>query len=208
RFRKQRKSLAREVLRLEAEAEKFRGTEEAANAQVATLQAAAARANAKRIEADIAAAVLRSPIDGVILTKDVDKHVGENIQAGTAFAEVAAMDAWDLRIEVDQRDIGKVGRHLADGAINVSYILYSQTAYTLGAKLNDTRQISAAAEARETEHVFVVTLPKVEIPDMIQGALRPGLTGRARIELGTRPLGWILGGRIWNWLQIKLINWL
>jgi biotin carboxyl carrier protein len=200
----------KEVLRLEAEAERFRGAgvEGAeASAQVASLQAAAARANAKRIEADIEAATLRSPIEGVVLTKDVEKHAGETFQAGTPFAEVAAMDVWNLRIDVDQRDIGKVGRRLSFGPINVSYILYSQTAYTLGTKLTDPSQISAAAEARENEHVFMVTVRNVEIPETIHGALRPGLTGRARIELGTRPLGWILGGKLWNWLQIKMINW-
>lgn len=201
----------KEVLRLEAEAQKYRGAgvEGAeASAQVASLQAAAARENAKRIEAEIESTTLRSPIDGVVLTKDVDKHAGEFVQAGTVFSEVASMDIWNLRIDVDQRNIGRIGRRLANGPLNVSYILYSQTAYTLQTQLTDPRQISAAAEARETEHVFLVTINDVQIPPHIKGSLRPGLTGRARIELGTRPLGWILGGRLWNWLQIKLINWL
>jgi biotin carboxyl carrier protein len=197
----------KDVLRLQAEAEKYRGAGDEASAQVASLQAAAAHENTKRLQADIDSATMRSPIDGVVLTKDVEKHAGEFIQAGTAFTEVASMDVWNLRIDIDQRDIGRVGRRLVEGPINVSYILYSQTAYTLGTKLNDLRQISAAAEARETEHVFLVTVNNVEIPQNIKAALRPGLTGRARIELGTRPLGWILGRRIWNWLQIKLINW-
>lgn len=198
----------KDVLRLEAESERYRGAGDEASAQVASLQAAAARENTKRLQAEIESTTLRSPIDGVVLTKDVDKHQGEFIQAGTPFSEVASMDIWNLRIDVDQRDIGKVGRRLARGPIPVSYILYSQTAYTLEAKLTDPREISAAAEARETEHVFLITLPNVEIPEHMKGALRPGLTGRARIELGTRPLGWILGGRLWNWLQIKLISWL
>jgi biotin carboxyl carrier protein len=198
----------KDVLRLEAEAERYRGAGDEASAQVASLQAAAARQNTKRLEADIESATLRSPIDGVVLTKDVEKHAGEFVQAGTPFTEVASMDVWNLRIDIDQRDIGKIGRKLSAGPVKVSYILYSQTAFTLDAKLTDPRQISAAAEAREADHVFLVTIHNVEIPDLVKGALRPGLTGRARIELGTRPLGWILGGRLWSWLQIKLINWL
>jgi biotin carboxyl carrier protein len=198
----------KEVLRLTAEGEKYRGAGDEANAQVASLQAAAVKENTKRIQAEIESTTLRSPIDGVVLTKDVDKHVGEFIQAGTVFSEVATMDVWNLRIDVDQKDIGKVSRRLSNGPIDVSYILYSQTAFTLSAKLTDSRQISAAAEAREADHVFLVTIHNVTIPPDVTGALRPGLTGRARIEIGTRPLGWILGGRLWNWLQIKLINWL
>jgi biotin carboxyl carrier protein len=197
----------KEVLRLTAEGEKYRGAGDEANAQVASLQAAAVKENTKRIQAEIESTTLRSPIDGVVLTKDVDKHVGEFIQAGTVFSEVATMDVWNLRIDVDQKDIGKVSRRLSNGPIDVSYILYSQTAFTLSAKLTDSRQISAAAEAREADHVFLVTIHNVTIPPDVTGALRPGLTGRARIEIGTRPLGWILGGRLWNWLQIKVIKW-
>jgi hypothetical protein len=200
-------SARKEVLRLEAEAERFRGIGDEASAQVASLQAGSARANVKRLQADLDSATLRSPIDGVILSKDLEKHTGEFIQAGTPFTEVASLDHWNLRIDVDQKDIGRLSRKLANGPLKVNYILYGQTDYSLAAKLENASQISSAAEARETEHVFTVTLKNVQIPESIQGALRPGFTGRAWIEFGTRPLGWIWAGKIWNWFQLRFINW-
>jgi hypothetical protein len=193
----------KDAARLEAEGERLRGAGDEAGAQVASLQAGAVRENAKRLETDIAAATLRSPIDGVVITKDVEKHVGEFVQVGTGLAEVAGMDSWDLRIDVDQENIGKVEKRLDKGPIDVGFILYSQTAHTLQSKLDSRRQISAAAEARDAAHVFVITLANVQMPETIRASMRPGLTGRAKIDLGRRPLGWIWARGIWNWLQMK-----
>jgi len=196
----------KETARLEAEGERYRGAGDEASAQVASLQAAAARENAKRLEGDIAAGTLRSPINGVILTKDVEKHVGEFIQVGTVVAEVAALEDWNLKMDVNQRDIGKLEEQLTGKPLPVTYILYSQTAHTLAGELSNVRQISAAAEARENEHVFVVTLEKVTVPTEVQASLRPGLTGKAKVDLGRRPLGWLWMTRVWKWVQMRMIG--
>lgn len=206
RFETELDGVRKDILRLDAESERYRAAGDEAAAQVASLQAASARENAKRLESDIAAGTLRSPIKGVILTKDVEKHAGEFIQTGTALAEVAALDAWHLKMDVNQRDIGKVERVLARGPLDVGYILYSQTAHTLSAKLSNPRQISAAAEARDTDHVFVVTLDDVKVPEEVKGSLRPGLTGKAKIDLGRASLGWIWLRRIWDWTQLRMIG--
>jgi biotin carboxyl carrier protein len=197
----------KETARLDAESERHRGAGDEASAQVASLQAAAARENIKKLEADLAAATLRSPIDGVILTKDVEKHVGEFIQAGTALAEVGGTEEWDLKIDVNQRDIGRLEKRLEGGALDVNYILYSQTAHTLGARLEKKQQISSAAEARETEHVFIVTIEGIQVPKEVESALRPGLTGRAKVNLGFKPLGWIWGAGVWRWFQLWAMRW-
>ncbi|MEQ1858575.1 MAG: HlyD family efflux transporter periplasmic adaptor subunit [Chthoniobacteraceae bacterium] len=206
RFETELDGVRKDIARLEAEAERYRGAGDEAGAQVASLQAASSRENAKRLESDIAAGTLRSPITGVILTKDIEKRAGEFIQIGTVLAEVAALNGWEMKMDVDQRNIGKVEGRLDRGPVTMSYILYSQTAHTLTATLSSSRQISAAAEAREAEHVFVVTIDDVIIPKEIESSMRPGLTGRAKIDLGRKPLGWLWLTRIWSWLEMRLIG--
>lgn len=206
RFETELDGVRKDILRLDAESERYRAAGDEAGAQVASLQAASSRENAKRLEADIAAGTLRSPIEGVILTKDVEKHAGEFIQTGTVLAEVAALDAWNVKMDVNQHDIGKVERRLTGGPLDVSYILYSQTAHTLESKLTNLRQISAAAEARDTDHVFVITIEDVQIPEGIKDSMRPGLTGKAKVDLGRKPLGWIWLRGIWEWLQLRMIG--
>ncbi len=206
RFETELDGVRKDIARLDAEAERYRAAGDEAGAQVNSLQAASARENAKRLEADIASGTLRSPIDGVILTKDVEKHAGEFIQTGTALAEVAALDAWHLKMDVNQNDLGHLEKKLEGHELPVSYILYSQTAHTLSSKLTNPRQISAAAEARETEHVFVVTLDDIQIPPDLRDSMRPGLTGKAKIDLGRKPLGWLWVRRVWDWVQLRMLR--
>jgi hypothetical protein len=198
-----------ERMRLLAEAERLRGgpQPDEAGAQVALLQARAAEQNSKKLQLDIAAGTLRSPIDGVVLTKDLELRAGEFIQPGTLFAEVAALDAWVLQIEVPEKRIGRIETYVPKTGdpkpLNVRYILYSQSALKLDTRLTSHGQISAAAHPRETENVFLISLTDLQLPDDLKPQLRPGLTGRASIELGRRPLCFIWAGRVINWARLK-----
>jgi hypothetical protein len=60
--------------------------------------------------------------------------------------------------------------------------------------------------AREKENVFIVTLKNIAVPEDLKAALRPGLTGRGKIELGRRPLIAIWGSRVWEWFQMRMIG--
>ena len=193
--------------RLNAEAERYRALGDEAAANVASLQMAVADANEKKINADIASAVLRSRIEGVVVTKDLELHIGESLQAGTAFAEVASLDAWEAQIDLNEKKVGLVEKELAKGKpVEVSFRLYSQGAHTFRAKLERHEQISSQAMAREKENVFLITLKNIDVPPALQAALRPGLTGRGKIELGRRPLIAIWTSRIWNWFQMRMIG--
>ena len=201
-----------ERLRLLADAERSRGgaqPDEAA-AQIAMLQAKAAEEAGKKIKLDIEAATLRAPIDGVVLTKGLELRVGEPIQAGTQFAEIASLENWELQIEVPEKKIGLIEKFVPKSGdprpLEVRYILYSQSARRLATKLERHEQISAAAYPRETENVFVVTVQNLALPAELKPALRPGLTGRASVEMGRKPLIFIWVRNVWNWGRLKWIG--
>ena len=198
---------AQERRRLNAEAERYRALGDEAAANVAFLQAAVADQNEKRINADIASAVLRSRIDGVVVTKELELHIGEYLQAGAPFAEVAALDSWEAQVDLREKKIGFVEKELAKGhPVDVSFVLYSQSSHTFHSKLERHEQISSQAIARENENVFLITLKDIEVPPALQSALRPGFTGRAKIELGRRPLIALWARRIWEWFQMRMIG--
>ena len=67
-------------------------------------------------------------------------------------------------------------------------------------------QISAVAYPREKENVFILTVQDVAVPEEIKSALRPGLTGRAKVELGRRPLGFIWARKVANWMRLRWIG--
>ena len=88
----------------------------------------------------------------------------------------------------------------------VHYLLYCQSAHALDASLQSREQISAAAYPKETENVFILTFRDLQIPGPLQLALRPGLTGRATIELGRKPFLAFAWERLNNWLQMRRIG--
>jgi multidrug efflux pump subunit AcrA (membrane-fusion protein) len=203
--------LAQDKLRLENEAKRLSGQGDEASAQVALAEARAADEQEKLLRADLEATTLRAPLDGRVLTKDIELHAGEFIQPGTPFAEVAGLDRWEVQTEVNEKQIGNVEKRFPVGGgdgqpINMSFILYSQSAHTFRTQILHHEQISATAFPREKENVFIVTVPNVEVPAALQGSLRPGLTGRAKIELGRRPLILIWGSKILNWMRLKLVG--
>jgi biotin carboxyl carrier protein len=201
-----------ERLRLLAEAERYRGgpQPDEAGAQVALIQARAAEQNGKKLQLDIAAATLRSPIDGVVLTKDLELRTGEFIQAGTTFAEVAALNDWMLQIDVPEKKIGKIEKYVPKTGdarpLDVRYILYSQSALKLMTRLSSHDEISAAAHPRDTENVFIISLKDLALSEDLKPALRPGLTGRASVELGRKPLCFIWAQRVWDWARLKWLH--
>jgi multidrug resistance efflux pump len=196
-----------EFIRANAEADRLRGLGDEGQAKVAALQAVISEKNAARLQADIAAATLRSPIDGVVLTKDLELHAGEFIQAGSPFAEVASMDSWQLQVEVNERKVGRLEKQLAKGEpLPVNFILYSHSAHKLSTVLDRPDRISAMAYPRENQNVFYITLPNIQAPAEVREDFRPGLTGRAKINLHREPLFvWILTG-IADWTRLKMLH--
>jgi multidrug resistance efflux pump len=198
---------AQERRRYLAEAERARALGDEAAANVAFLQASVAEENEKKITADIASATLRARIDGVVVTKDLELHIGEFLQPGVPFAEVAALDAWEAQLDLSEKKIGLVEKKLAQGKpVDVSFVLYSQSSHTFRGKIEKHEQISSQAMARDKENVFIVTLKNIDIPPQLKSAMRPGLTGRAKIQLGRRPLIAIWTSRTWAWFQMRMIG--
>ncbi len=197
-----------ERFRALAEADRYRGLGDEAQANVAALSAVISEKNAEKLQKDIAAATLRSPIDGIVLTKDLELHAGEFIQPGSPFAEVAALTAWELQVEVNEKKVGKLEKEMADKGrpLPVNYILYSQSAHKLSANLESMQQISAMAYPREAENVFIVTLPRIEAPADLKNDFRPGLTGRAKIDLHREPLIVWFGKGVADWVRLKFIH--
>jgi len=189
--------------RLEAEAARQRGQGKEALARIAALEAQAQGENEKRLELEIALAELRSPLDGVVMTPDVHLKTGGFLQAGETLAEVASVDAWDLRLTLPEADLSLLEEALAAGPVPVRCLLYTQSAREFQAVITEPGQISPVLEPGAEGGVFTVTLPRVEAPPELVPLLRPGLTGRVRISLHERPAGVVFLRGFTRWLRMR-----
>ena len=200
-------SVEQERLRYIADADRVRATGDEAAAQVSMLEVNVLEAQAKKIQADIDSATLRSPIDGTVMTKDLELRAGEVLQEGAPFAEIDDLTAWQLHAEINERDIADVEQAFQrKGGLDLTYFLYSQSAYRLQAHIASRQQISATAYPRDKENVFIVTVDNPPIPPSIIADIRPGITGRARLDLGREPLLITIARRFYRWCQFRMIG--
>jgi hypothetical protein len=148
----QLKGALEEKLGATAEAERFRGMNEPAGMEIALTRVRAAEAKAKGLQRDIAAATLRSPIDGVVLTKDIELSRGVFLQAGTDFTIIGALDSWDLQVHLHEKQVGRVETLLDERKdVPVRFILYTHNTHELGGVLKD--RTSAKMPCRKTHSV-------------------------------------------------------
>jgi len=196
-----------EKLRYAADADRVRAAGDEAAAQVSLLEVKVLDQQAKKLQADIDSATLRSPIDGTVMTKDLELRAGEILQEGAPFAEIDDLSAWQLHAEIDERDIAAVEDAFENkGPLDLTYILYSQSAHRLHAQINSQEQISASAYPREKINVFIVTIDNPPIPADIEKDIRPGLAGRAQLDLGRESLLITIARKLYRWCQFRMIG--
>lgn len=151
-----------------AEATLERAIADNASAKASVSQAKATLAT---YETDISKAVIRSPINGVVLTRDVEpgQTVAAAYQAPTLFTLAAELTKMELHVNVDEAD--------------VSHIQESQKAtFSVAAYPNrtfDARIVRANYGSTTTSGVVTyTTVLKVDNSDLL---LRPGMTATADI---------------------------
>ena len=154
------------------------------------------RAEMERTRLRIANAQLRSPIDGVVMTPDLQNAVGEHLDAGATFAQVLNLASARINIAVDQADA-----NLVQAGQTAAIKLSSFPAQTLHGQVFG---ISPEAQPNADGRFFYahVLLPNGS------AQLRTGMDGRAKIFAGYRPAGYVLlrGPALWLWE--KLWDWI
>jgi multidrug efflux pump subunit AcrA (membrane-fusion protein) len=146
--------------------------------RAAALRAEQAQAQLGLADNRIAEASVRAPIDGAVMGEDLRRRVGAQISRGDTLFEVAAPGAYRAEIMVADADVSR----LAPG----QSVRVSLDAFTLGGARATVQRIYPLAETNQKGAAFRV-IAALEPTDQ---PLKPGMTGRARIETGWRPLGW------------------
>lgn len=139
----------------------------------ATATVAQAQATLQATQTDIGKAVIRSPINGVVLTRKIEpgQTVAAAFQAPVLFTLAEDLTQMELHVDVDEADIGQV-KEGQDGEFTVAAYLDR----TFQAKIVQTRYGSQTVDGVVTYE----TVLKVDNKDM---SLRPGMTATADITV-------------------------
>ena len=152
-----------------------------------------------RIEHEIDQCTLWSPIEGTVLTEDVEQKQYSTPRQGDPLMEVASFSDWELVVDVPESEVAGVraaldrAAHRAaidgrpDEGIEVEYILYPwpDTRYSVQARGAAT--LLPASLQSKNANVFRLQV-KLDPKDLPPGIAMSGVTGRAKVHVGTKPL--------------------
>jgi multidrug efflux pump subunit AcrA (membrane-fusion protein) len=155
---------------------------------------------------DLSESVVASPLDGAVISKDLDLLLGEVVQPGTPLCDVASLENWDLQIRVPEADAGPLERALQKGrTLPVRYALQARADLTLRAGVSSPSEISQMVYPENGGGLVYVTLRGIDLPQELAGEIRPGFSGFAKIEAGRLPLAFNLFGRALDFLRLRFL---
>jgi RND family efflux transporter MFP subunit len=159
-------------------------------------QAEYLRSEVDRARARLESARLRSPIDGVVVTPNLQNAAGEHLDAGAPFAQVLDINSAVVQVAIPERDVTLLS---AGQPAAIKLDSYPQRTWRAPVSV-----VSPQATAGDGERTFAVEVP-IRNAD---ATLRAGMTGRAKVFIGWRPAGYVMlrGPALWTWQT--LWNWI
>ena len=173
-----------------------------AEAQIAQAQADRVTARIKLLEQRIAQAVIVAPLDGYIVSGDLQRQLGAPVKTGDVLFEIASLA--DLRAELSvpedliadvqqaQKRARQAGEELA-GQLATASRPDEHIAFTVD-------RISPVAAVVDQKNVFTVRARLGATGQL----LRPGMEGVGKIDIDRRSYGYIWTRRLVNWVRMKL----
>ena len=160
-----------------------------------TAAVVAAQANVRAVEAQLSSAttnrnraVIRSPVSGVVLARQVEpgQTVAASFNTPTLFIIAEDLSAMQLRVEIDEADVGQVN---TGQKANFTVDAYPGRQFPAIVERVDQASSNTAAQASQStsatsSSASVVSYEARLAVDNAGGLLRPGMTATATIATG------------------------
>jgi hypothetical protein len=202
---KQKQIALQEEARLLAETDRLTAQNDRAAARIASLALQRAKSEREFYQDQYARTIIRSPISGLVMTPNLSSRQGEALPMGGQLALIGDPSSWELEVNVSESDIVEVIELLQKGSpITIRYILSSLPQKKFETRISGLSSVSGASDVVAGKNVFKVTAPLPQDSEY-SSLFRAGYTGRARLEIGYRPLAYTATRRFFNWLRINVL---
>ena len=155
-----------------------------------------------KLDRDVDDLTLRTPIDGIIGNDDLDIRYGEYMQAGDVFCEVIPEKRLQVRIALGERDAGlvKKGQSLQfrtyafpdrvfSGVVDKVFSAVSDSLPSDALAARAGGDVPTAVDSQGRERPVLPTFQAQLEIDNPDGLLRPGMSGRGKIQCEQSHLG-------------------
>ena len=149
-----------------------------ADAQIAALEIKKLKHDIDLLRQKISSLEVKSPIDGIVVSGDLEKSEGTPLKMGQAMFEIGPLDQLKIEIEIPEskRRFVQIGQ-----PVSVRFHAFPLMRFD-----GQIESIFPRAESRENQVVFVAT---ANVQNE-QGILRPGMKGKAMVDTGPSLVGW------------------
>jgi multidrug efflux pump subunit AcrA (membrane-fusion protein) len=197
------KMAEQEKLKSETEADRLQMLGDDGGRRLSLINAARTERQIEQLKERIGKARLRSPIHGVILTKDLQARLGDFLQVGAAFCAVADLSRWEVETRVKESEILLVDRALRKGKeIPLSFLLYGLPNDDMRGIVRGLDSVSQISYQVPQANVFMVRAD-VDVPARLQQELKTGYSGRGRMAVGWRPVIWVAIRKFVNYVHVR-----
>lgn len=135
---------------------------------------------------------IRSPLKGVVVAGDLERAEGAPLTVGQTLFEIAPLEHMVVEVAIPDEDVSFV----RNGQLMVVHL----DAFPSVPWQTELTRVQPRSEIRDAKNVFVAEA-QLQNDD---GRLSPGMKGRANLETVTKPLGWILFHKPWEFASKKL----
>ncbi|MBI3405874.1 MAG: efflux RND transporter periplasmic adaptor subunit [Acidobacteria bacterium] len=139
---------------------------------------------------------LRSPVSGIVATPHIENSVGSRLGLGDSFAEIVDASQVVVNIAVDDTDSGLL-RQGQPAVVKLN-------SDALRTFRGDVLVVSPSGETQAGASVFYA---RVSVPNEDQ-ALRTGMEGRGKVNVGWYPAGYVFFRRPAIWIYSQAWSWL
>jgi RND family efflux transporter MFP subunit len=198
------KEIRLELLRLKGEFEQYMmerragllESSERAKVAIATAQIKQTDARMRLLNQQLQRAKITAPFDGIIVSGDLEQSLGTPMESGQILFEIAPVDSYRLRIDVDERDIGDIQIGY-QGELLLTGLPDQPIPFTV-------ERLLPVSDAREGKNTF-----QLEASINSDNPLfRPGMEGIAKINIEQRKLISIWFHGFINWSRLQIWYWL
>ena len=199
-LRLERRRWESEVARHENTFAEAQAKEDRTQLVIADARVAESRAQLAQVDQQIARTQLLAPFDALVIKGDLTQQLGAPVKRGDLLLTLTPSREFRVMLEIDERDVG----HLAPG---------KRGAVTLSALPDRSfnlviERVMPVARADAGRNLFEAEARLEGLNAADAAALRPGLLGMARLDVGKRPLAWLLSHRVIDWLRLQWWSWL
>jgi len=151
-----------------------------------------AQARLASVDRRIEQTTIRAPIDGIIVSGDLRRMIGNTVLQGAALFQVAPYDEWTLELAVPDSASGDLAAGLDGSFVSIARPESSSPFHI--------DHISANSQIRGGRNVYVAEAALDGAADWV----RPGMEGTARIHVGRRAVWWIVLHRAIDYCRVSL----